>query len=236
MRSITKAVLAIAVSAIACASFAQGGGGGGGRGFGGGQRGMMGGGAADSNGYNLLQRADVQGELALTTEQKGKLDTIRTEQREAMREMFQNGGGGGDREAMMKEMQKFQEGQNKKFAAVLTADQIKRLKELAIQRAGFGAVNFPDVAKAVGLTDEQKAKIKELQGKQQEAMQGLMEKMRAGEIERTEIQGIMKKNTDAMNTEMGKILTDDQKSKLKEMGGKAFTFKEEERRGGGGGL
>ncbi|MFX5574590.1 hypothetical protein ABTD77_19315, partial [Acinetobacter baumannii] len=57
---------------------------------------------------------------------------------------------------------------------------------------------------------------------QQEASTKIMEKMRSGEIDRDQIQEIMTKNQKAMDTELGKILTDDQKKKLSDMGGKPF--------------
>jgi hypothetical protein len=58
-------------------------------------------------------------------------------------------------------------------------------------------------------------------------MQALMQKMRDQELSREEMQEKMKKNGDIMNTELGKVLTDNQRAKLTEMGGKKFVEKKE---------
>lgn len=226
MKSTFKSILVAGIAVLAAVSMAQGGGGGGGRGgFGQGRGGF---GMQDPSGVFLLRREDVQGELKLTADQKSKLTTIQEDQRAKMREMFQGGGGGGDREAMMAEMQKMQAENNKVTLAVLDDTQKKRLKELAVQRMGNGVAANAEMQKELGITDDQKAKIKDLQAKQQEANQAVMQKMRDGEIQREELQGIMQKNTDIYNAELGKILTDAQKAKIKEMGGKPFKFVEQQ--------
>jgi hypothetical protein len=96
---------------------------------------------------------------------------------------------------------------------------------------GNGAIAAADLQKELGVTDEQKAKIKDLQEKQQAANTSLFEKMRNQEIDREQLQESMRKNTEAMNTELGKIATDAQKAKIKEMGGKPFKFVEQQRGG-----
>lgn len=225
MKSTFKSILVAGIAVLAAVSMAQGGGGGGRGGFGQGRGGF---GMQDPSGVFLLRREDVQGELKLTADQKSKLTTIQEDQRAKMREMFQGGGGGGDREAMMAEMQKMQAENNKVTLAVLDDTQKKRLKELAVQRMGNGVAANAEMQKELGITDDQKAKIKDLQAKQQEANQAVMQKMRDGEIQREELQGIMQKNTDIYNAELGKILTDAQKAKIKEMGGKPFKFVEQQ--------
>ncbi|MBC8064062.1 MAG: hypothetical protein H7Y17_04480 [Chlorobia bacterium] len=216
-----KFIAVAAVAVMAVASFAQGGGGGRGQG-----RGF--GGMQDANGAFLLNREDVQGEIKLTADQKTKLDGLRQAQRDKMREAFQGGGGGGDREAMMAAMQKMQAESAKETLAVLTDDQKKRLKELAIQRMGNAAIGNADLQKELGVTDDQKAKIKELQGKQQAANQALMENQ---DMDREARMAAFQKNTEVMNTELAKIITADQKAKLTAMGGKPFKFVEQQRGG-----
>lgn len=226
MKSMMKFIAVTAVTVMAVASFAQGGGGGG-RGQGRGGFGQM----QDPSGAFLVNREDVQGEIKLTADQKSKLDAIRQAQREKMREAFQNGGGGGDREAMMAAMQKMQAENTKETMAVLTDEQKKRLKELAIQRMGNSAITNADLQKELGVTDDQKAKIKELQDKQAAAQRALGEKMQNQEIDMQQMRESMTKNTEIMNTELGKIMTADQKAKLATMGGKPFKFVEQQRGG-----
>jgi hypothetical protein len=57
-------------------------------------------------------------------------------------------------------------------------------------------------------------------------MMDAMQKMRNGEMEREEMQELMKKNNDSMNEELGKILNDNQASKFKAMRGAEFQFDE----------
>ena len=73
-----------------------------------------------------LGREDVQKALELTDAQKTKVQELNTNMREDMREMFQSGGGGGDREAMMAEVRKMREGYSKDMLKLLTADQNKK--------------------------------------------------------------------------------------------------------------
>lgn len=219
-----KSIFAVALfSAVAIAS-AQGGGGG--------QRGGMQRMGGDSlNG--LLRRADVQAELKLTDDQKTKLVPQRGQggagggggQGQGGGQRGQGGAGGGGGQgfdpAAMRQRQAEQE---KLVFETLDATQGARLKGLYIQRVGNRAVLSGAIAKDLGLTDDQNKKIEELQTKQREAMQSVMEKMRNGEIERDQIQDIMKKNNDIFSDELGKILTEDQKGKLKTMRGADFKF------------
>lgn len=207
LRNLIVIVAAVALASVACAQR---------------QGGMRMMGMQDSSGISLLQRKDVQTDLALTDEQKTKLETAQTNMRDKAREMFQGGGAGGDREAMMANFKKLQDSMNAEVKAILTKEQMARLKEINVQVAGNGIILNADIQKELGLTDEQKTKIKDLQTKQQEAMQSVMQKVRDGEIEREEMGEIMAKNTKAMNEELGKVLTDANKAQLKKMGGKEF--------------
>lgn len=228
--NLKKIVLTLAIVGIVGSAFAQGGGQGR---RGGGMFGMMGRGGGGA--VQLLQREDVQGELKLTDDQKSKISALQDKQREKMREMF-TGGGGGERpdpEKMREIFTKAAEEAQKEVDTILNADQKKRLKELGVQRAGNAAVLNPETAKEVGITDEQKAKIKTLQDKQQEASTSIMEKVRNGELDRDQLREKMEANTKIFDEELGKILTDAQKAKLKEMSGKPFTFAADRPRGGG---
>jgi Spy/CpxP family protein refolding chaperone len=188
-----------------------------------GQGGMrMMGGPGDSSGTMLLQRSDVQKDLGLTDEQKTKLDAMRQKMMDDMRAQFQNGGGGGDREAMQKAVKEMMDKAKAETAKILTKEQTTRLHEISIQVAGNGAIQWEDVQKELGMTSDQVAKVKDLQTKQAEANQAIFQKMRDGEIDREELPEIMKKNQDTMNVELGKILKEEQKTKLKAMGGKPF--------------
>lgn len=207
--------------AVVGSSFAQG--------FGGG-RGMRGG-AGMASPATLLQREEVQDELKLTDDQKSKLTDLRSKMQDKMRETFQGLSAGGerpDRTKMQAAMKKVMDEIQKDLDGILTPEQNTRIKELTIQRQGNMAIANEDTAKALGLTDDQKAKVKTLQAKQAEAMTALFEKMRDGELDRDAMRTKMESNQKILAEEMGKILTEEQKTKLKEMGGKPFEFKKDE--------
>jgi hypothetical protein len=214
------AVCAI-VTSVALAA-AQGGGGG--RGFG--QRGGFGGGM-DPTGLNLLRRADVQRDLALTDDQKTKIQALQESMRgQGFGGRGGGGGGGGggnfDREAMRAEMEKRNAETKAKIAEILKPEQVTRLGEIRIQLAGNRAILDADVQKALGLSEEQKSKINDLNNKVQEAMRSLFQQMQDGSMTREQLQESMSKNNETLNTELGKVLTAEQAAKLKAMGGKEF--------------
>lgn len=232
-----KSILSLFVVAVAAVSLAQGGGGGRGQGRGGfgGGMGMMQGGPGGGSMTSLLNRPDVQKELALTSAQIAKIEELNPRRGGPGGQggVRQGGGGQGggrgqggnqgmDRDEMMKRMQE----REKSILAVLDEKQQTRLKELFIQRAGNAALMNPEIQKDLGFTNEQKSKVEELQRKQQEASMAIMEKMRNGEIQREELGELMQKNGRTMNEELGKILTKEQAEKFESMKGKKFEFSE----------
>jgi hypothetical protein len=240
-----KSILSLFVVAVAAVSLAQGGGGGRGQGrggFGGGMGMMQGGPGGGGSMTSLLNRPDVQKELALTSAQIAKIEELNPRRggpggQGGVRQggggqgggRGQGGGGvrgqggqGMDRDEMMKRMQE----REKSILAVLDEKQQTRLKELFIQRAGNAALMNPEIQKDLGFTNEQKSKVEELQRKQQEASMAIMEKMRNGEIQREELGELMQKNGRTMNEELGKILTKEQAEKFESMKGKKFEFSE----------
>jgi len=236
LKNAVKALVVSAVLAIGAVAFAQGQGGGGGGGRGGGGFGMRGMQGRGSTPLSLVNREDVQKDINLSADQKTKLTSLRDKQQEEMRAAMENmRGGGGDREEMMKQMRAFQEKNDKAIAAILTEEQNKRIREIWIQLNGNRAITDEKVQTELGFSAEQKTKVKDLQTKQQEAMQGLMERMRNQEIDRDQMREIQTKNSETMNAELGKVLTADQAAKLKTMGGKPFKATEQPRGGGGGG-
>ena len=80
-------------------------------------------------GGNALMQAEVAKELNLTADQKSKVEGYSQDMRDEFRDMFQNGGGG-DRQAMMEEMQDIREHYSKKMLGVLNSDQEKKWKEM----------------------------------------------------------------------------------------------------------
>jgi len=219
---LVKFVTIIAVAAVAVSAFAQGGGGQ--------RRGGFGNPFAVTS---LLGRDEVKDELKLTTDERTKLTDLQTSMGQKRREMFQNLGiqfgpnmSDDDRKKMTDAGAKLTADQIKEIAGILTPDQFKRLKEISLQHEGNAAAADPVFQADLNITDDQKAKIGELQKKQIAAMMELGQKMRDGEMDQDGMRAAMAKNTEIMNSEIGKLLTDDQKAKIKSMGGAPFTLKE----------
>lgn len=228
--------VSVGLLAITALSLAQGQGGGGRQGGGrqgfGQQQGMMG----------LLSRNDVRSELKITDDQSAKLAEAgvrvrgqggpggggqgggRQGQGQGGGRQGQGGGQGGnlDPEAMRQAARE----REAKVMAILESGQQKRLKELFVQRAGNRAAMNESIQKDLGLSEDQVAKLRELQQKQQEANRAVMQKVRDGELSREDVQSTMQKNEEIMNAEIGKILNSGQAAKLKEMGGAPFKFEE----------
>jgi len=200
--NLKKLILIGVVVALTATSFAQRGG------FGR----MMGGGGGSP--AMLLQRTDVQADLSLSDEQKTKLQDIQSSARDAGREAFQNANG--DFDAMRKAMEPIMKKASDDAMAVLTADQQKRLKEINVQLNGVSAlVNNKELQDQIGLSDDQKTKIADLSTKQQAANRSIGEKIRNQEITFQDAGPEFQKNAQALKDEITKVLTDDQKAKLK---------------------
>jgi Spy/CpxP family protein refolding chaperone len=212
------------VSNVALAQGQGGRRGGGGGGFGGG----MGGGGV---GF-LIGSEQVQKELKLSEDQVAKVKAI---QQEAFAGFAGGAGGGGrganlsdeERQTRREEFAKRAEETNKKYLAVLDADQTTRIKQVQLWVSGAAGVGSnEEAAKELKLTDDQKAALKaindEATKKRTEMFagggRGASEEERA---KRTEQMASLRKDTEA---ECLAVLTDEQKSQFTKMRGPKFEF------------
>jgi hypothetical protein len=229
---IARNLIVISLLAVTSLALAQGGGQGRGQGRGGFGQGRGGG----MTPMTLLMRGDVRKDLELSEEQITKVEALQAQrgqggaagagggQRGQGGGQRQGGGQGGQltdeqRATMQEAARKRAEEQKAAIAAILKPEQVTRLTEIGYQLQGNMALMQADTQKALGLDEKQIAAVKDLQTKQQEAMQALTQKMRDQELTREELQEKMTKNTDIMKAELGKILKADQAAKLKAMGG-----------------
>jgi len=113
-----------------------------------------------------------------------------------------------------------------KVKAILTSDQWTRLKGIEVQLDGDAAVMDPEIQKDLSVTDSQRKEIRTLAEKQGDANRSVFDKMRDGDIDRDDAMTSLMHNHDALKAEIGKVLTADQKSKLKDMEGKPFVAAE----------
>lgn len=196
MKRLMQVALAAAVVAIAASPVLAQQRQGGGRGFGGGV-------------MFLLGQESVQKELKLSEEQVKKVQELGEKQREAFQGLRDLG-----QEERRTKMQELAKANDKAIGQILKPEQLKRARQIALQRQGAAAVNNEEIAKALNVTDAQKEKIREIQTKAREEMQGLG----FDEEARTKRQEVMK----AMNEKISGVLTAEQKTKLKEMQGEPF--------------
>lgn len=168
-RSLRCVVMGLAgLTAIACCATVwaqQGAGGRGGRGGGGGFFGGPGMGGFASP-YMLLSSDAVVKELELVDDQKAKIKEINDKARATAREGLQGlrDLSPEERQKRMTEMRDKMQSQrnetNKALQAVLLDHQIKRLKEIYLQLRGEQALRDPEVQTALGLSEDQKKKIR----------------------------------------------------------------------------
>ena len=164
----------------------------------------------------------VQEDLKVTDEQAKTIAGIAEKQREAMR--------GLGRDASQEDRQKVREqatANEKTLSETLQPEQLKRLKQIALQQQGLAAAERPEIAESLQLTSEQKDKIRDVlqesRGKMRELFQG---------GNREEAMAKVAEQRKANNEKLLALLTDEQKTKWKELTGEPFTG--EIRFGGGG--
>ena len=224
LRNFAIAFTTVAALALAANLQAQGPGGGPGRGRG--MGGMMGGmmGGPGGGMLMLLQNEKVQKEIELDADQKEKIQKLAAETRETMRSRMGDMSNLSREERqtkmteMRKEMQEEAAKTQKKVEGILLPKQLERIKQIQLQLQGVMALANPEVAKELGLTDDQKAKIKSIN---EEAMKARRE-MFAGGRPSAEDREKMTKAREENETKLMDVLTADQKEKLEKMKGEKF--------------
>ncbi len=203
---------------------------------GGGQRGGQRG-AFQRGGPGLLNRADVQKELKMTSSQKSKIESLLESQRG---QRFggggggrggndgggRRGGGGGGRRGgfgggLSPEMVKSIKG-------ILDDAQYKRFTELSLQQAGGFALNREDIAKQLKLTSKQKSELQEINQDMRADMQDMFSGGGGGG-DRAAIREELQALRADYGKDMLKLLTADQKKIWASMVGKTFKFQQIDR-------
>jgi aminoglycoside phosphotransferase family enzyme len=185
---------------------------------GGGRGGMMGGGG---NLVALAKAKDVAADLKLSEDQVKKLDELDKKmnaKRASAREDNQ-----GDQDGMRTAMQEIAKETEKGLGEVVSADQMKRLKELQLQasiKTGglMAALGNPDVAKGLKLNEEQQEQLKGFG----EDMRNTMREMFQGGGDQAEMRKKMTEYRASLDKKLAKLLTDDQTKALKAMQGEEF--------------
>ena len=176
----------------------------------------------------LAVSEQVQKELNATAEQKTEIKKISDSYRSESRALFSGfrGLSREERTAKFAELQpKFQElttAAKKKLAAVLKEDQLKRLKEIEIQVLGGRTLARDEIAKALALSKEQRAKIKGVFESQQKRSRQLFQDSQNGKIERSELRKKFSDLRKKINAEALDVLTKEQKESFEKMKGEKF--------------
>lgn len=170
----------------------------------------------------LVRQESVQKELGITAEQKAKIDAALP----AGPGGGAAGGGADPRDMSEEERQKWREERrarmteaDAKLASILDAKQAARLAEIRVQALGGGVLMDEDIARQLGITDEQRAKFRD-------AMQQMRDEGQGG--------GAAGGMRERMTAKAMEILTADQKAKLAALKGAAFDVSTLQMRGRGG--
>ena len=187
----------------------------------------------------LLNIPEVQKEIGVTEAQQKQVDEIVKELQEQARASF-GGRGGGDGQSKEDRKKRSEEGRAKaeenakkseeKLAKVLDAKQMERLNQLRLQRDGVTALGRTEIAKQLGLSEEQQKKVREIQDAARPEGRG-----GPPDGDREEFFKKMREKREKAQTDILAVLTTEQKTKWTAMQGKEFKFPESATRFGGGG-
>jgi Spy/CpxP family protein refolding chaperone len=164
----------------------------------------------------LLRSPQVQQELKLTDQQKQQLEQLGEQWREKMQ---------GLRDLPPEERRQKVEGMRaeveKQLATILNEQQMKRLKQIALQVEGYAALERPEIADQVGLTKEQRQKIRDIL---RQADEKRREAFQQGQGDRQAAFQRMREIRQWVDGEIEKLLTAEQKKKWQELVGAPFKF------------
>jgi hypothetical protein len=197
--------------------------------------GMMGGGMGGGV-TGLLMMKEVREELKLDEDQVAELEDLGKAMMESMRNMRPQGGGGGqppnpqEIQAMMEKVQKANEENEAKVEEILDPKQVDRLVGLLIQRSNLQSLNTKLVATRLGISEDQKTKMADINKANGEKMRELFQGG-FGQDAREK----MGKMRDEAEAKMKEVLTSKQKEDMETLKGAEFKFPEPQWRGGTGG-
>jgi hypothetical protein len=178
---------------------------------------------------SLLTNKSVQEELKLSPEQIEKVTKFTQAQMERLGPEFQKLRDLPEAERAEKgaELRKTMTAEtNKELKECFKPEQVKRYQEITLQQRGLDAFADGEVAAKLGLSDEQKGKIKDLQANTTKAIQEIREASGNDfQAARPKITAVRKENLDKASA----LLTEGQKKLWKEMTGEPFEVKFEPR-------
>ena len=177
--------------------------------------------------------AEVQKELEVSDDQKGLIEDIQKDLRqqlggntspEEFRNLSQE-----ERQKRMDEFRKKSEELSKKademIGMLLEPKQAERLNQLRLQREGPSSLGRAEVAGKVGLSAEQRTKVRKILDDLEAANQGLFRNMRdLPREERGQVFTKVREQRDKAEADILGLLTAEQKALWQKMQGKKFEF------------
>jgi hypothetical protein len=160
----------------------------------------------------LLRQKSVRQDLGLAHDHTGKIFTFTAKQNDAAKEAVKLG--------QEERRQKFEalKQENEGFLKEnLSPEQRKRLDQITLQVVGLLWVAQPEIATTLKLTDEQRQKAKELQEQMRKEARDLLGS--SGGQEPGEKYAKLRQET---RTKLQELLTEDQRTKWKELAGPPF--------------
>jgi len=161
----------------------------------------------------LLRQHSVQTDLKLTDVHGKKVHEFATGQWKKAKEIHKLPAS--EQDAKYAELTK----ENEKFLSdLLTADQRKRLDQIALQVAGLLQAERPDNASALGLTSDQKKKLQELHKEAHKEAKAILKEATDTDTKHAELKKLHETNQQRLLS----VLTSDQKAKWKTLIGAEF--------------
>jgi type 1 glutamine amidotransferase len=162
----------------------------------------------------LVRQETVQKELKLSTDQLKKAEELS----EKMREKTQGVLALEEPERGQK-LQALNQENDKALAGILTPEQAKRLKQIVYQQQGTSALATPDVAKALGFSDEQRKRIADISAETGRKARELVQPgAPPDQATRVKMEALRKAGSEQILA----ILTDDQRKAWKDLQGEPF--------------
>jgi hypothetical protein len=179
---------------------------------------------------HLLQTAKVKQELKITDEQSAKIAKVADKyDREAASKLGNSRKEGLGAREIRETEDKLIESSRQEISGILNADQLNRLKQILLQVSGADALQDKEVAKQIGITPEESARIQKLQTQAAERLRGSFEKPRSSDpAESQKMLGAVVGTADQINNQAQQqslgALTTEQKQKLEKLRGAPFTL------------
>ena len=177
--------------------------------------------ASGANKLMMLRSPEVQEEIALTAEQKEQLIDWSESFREKMQEKTKDIPRQDFRKRMEIIAELSKEGE-KELSQMLKPEQLKRLEQISVQSQGNRALQNPEIQEKLGITAEQKEKLREISSESGKAMRELFGGGRPDPQKFQEIREKMQALQKKIGEQMQNVLTSEQKAKWKELTGEPF--------------